>query len=84
MANYDPAKEACSPNETERIQWLKDRPYPIIGPGGKTNIVENNEKGILDTAVLACAKDVEYAALGSDHDSHRQGIYATNSMGDND
>lgn len=77
--NYDPAKEPCSP------LWQSDPDcYPIAGPGGNTTLIENNEKGILETHVFRVIARQEYAELGSNHDPERQGIYATNSVGDND
>lgn len=85
MANYDPAKEACDPNYNDYRMFLQDKlPYTNIGPGGKTTNVENDEKGILDGSVLRVVDTTCYAALGSDHDSFRQGIYTTNSVGDRD
>ena len=78
--NYDPAKEPCSP-----AYEILPAPntLPLAGPGGNMQLRENNEKGILETN-LATLTSPQYAALGSDHDSNRQGIYATNSVGDND
>jgi hypothetical protein len=83
--NYDPAKQACDPNYNDYRMSLQDAlPYTNIGPGGKTTNIENDEKGILDGSVLRVVDTTCYAALGSDHDSHRMGIYATNSVGDRD
>jgi len=77
--NYDPAKEPCSP------EWYSDPEcYPIDGPGGDTTLIENNEKGILETNVFRVLSMHEQTELGSSHDPERQGIYATNSVGDND
>jgi hypothetical protein len=85
MANVNPAVEACPEDYRPYGQWMEDRlPYTNQGPGGKTTNVENNEKGILDGSVLRVVDTCEYAALGSDHDSYRQGIYTTNSVGDRD
>lgn len=76
--NYDPAKGPCSP--------LYDHPHPcmICGPGGSSILTENNEKGILETYLADSMQGHTQAALRSNHDSFRQGIYTTNSMGDND
>lgn len=80
-AYYDPAKEACSP-------YYHVLPctctFPINGPGGNVNLRENNEKGILETGLAKVIANHQYAALGSDHDSYRQGVYTTNSVGDRD
>ena len=77
--NYDPAKEPCSP--------LFHPDYCcclICGPGGNSTLTENNEKGILETALFRTIAMHRQAELGSDHDSYKQGIYTTNSAGDND
>jgi hypothetical protein len=55
------------------------------GPSGNSTIVaQNNEKGILETGLFHLLGMHTEADLGSMHDSCRQGIYATNSVGDND
>ena len=77
--DYDPAKEPCDP----KFSAPKDC-YPIAGPGGNTTLIENNEKGILETNLFRVIAMHQEADLGSNHDSERQGIYATNSVGDND
>jgi hypothetical protein len=76
---YDPAKEPCSP-----LFHTDPDCCTICGPGGNTTLRENNEKGILETGVFRVIALHQQAALGSDHDSFKQGIYTTNSMGDND
>lgn len=76
--DYDPAKSPCSP--------LYDHPHPclICGPGGRTTNIENNEKGILESYLKDSMANGTQAALRSNHDGFRQGIYTSNSMGDND
>lgn len=55
------------------------------GPSGNSTIVaQNNEKGILETGLFQVIARHTQADLGSQHDPKRQGIYATNSVGDND
>ena len=77
---YDPAKEPCDP-----LFHAPDCFCYICGPGGNITLRENNEKGILETAIFGTINYMpKTAELGSDHDSKRQGIYTTNSMGDND
>jgi len=77
--NYDPAKVPCNPT------WSSPKEcYPIAGPGGNTTLIENNEKGILETNLFRVIAMHQEADLGSEHDMHKQGIYTTNSMGDND
>jgi hypothetical protein len=78
---YDPAKQAGSP--VFGCDGTPNCCCPICGPGGATINIENNEKGILETALKPLTTP-EYAELGSDHDNQRQGIYRTNSAGDND
>ncbi len=80
MTYYDPAKEPCDP----LYKPCGDCPTCIAGPGGKSTNTENNEKGILENIVFDHYAGMKMAELGSDHDSSRQGIYRTNSMGDND
>jgi hypothetical protein len=76
--NYDPAKSPCSP--------LYDHPHPcmICGPGGATINIENNEKGIQETKLFEAMRGHRQADLRSNHDAFKQGIYTTNSIGDND
>lgn len=76
---YDPAKEPCSPLYQPHVCE-----YSIEGPGGNSTLTENNEKGIQETKLFEVMSYHQTAALGSEHDSHRQGIYSTNSIGDND
>lgn len=76
---YDPAKHACDPLFSPCVCE-----YSIEGPGGNSTLTENNEKGIQETKLMQVISRHQYADLGSDHDSYKQGIYTTNSMGDND
>ena len=77
---YDPAKQACDP----LFHPCDDCDMCAAGPGGRTTNIENNEKGILETGLQRVIDRHAQAALGSNHDPMRQGIYATNSVGDND
>lgn len=79
MANYDPSKEACPPMFNRY-----EKPGAVLGPAGRTNNIENDEKGMLDGYVLSFRSTHRQAELGSNHDPMRQGIYRTNSVGDND
>lgn len=85
MATYDPAKEAASPNYAD-YEECQDMYQPMnpSGPGGRMNIIENNEKGILETTLQGVISKHVYDPMGSNHDSFRQGIYTTNSVGDRD
>lgn len=77
---YDPAKQPCDP----LYRPCMECDTCIVGPGGNNTLTENNEKGILETDLFKVISRHKQAALGSDHDSHKQGIYTTNSVGDND
>ena len=77
---YDPAKQPCDPV----FYPCMDCDMCIAGPGGNTTLIENNEKGILETGLFKVIARHQQAELGSDHDSQKQGVYATNSVGDND
>lgn len=76
--DYDPAKAPCNP------LFHTDPECSICGPGGRTTNVENNEKGILETDLFMRMRNGTQADLRSSHDGFRQGIYTTNSVGDND
>lgn len=76
---YDPAKTPGSP-----LYSPESSTNYIDGPGGSTILTDNDEKGILETSLQPFVTGRQEAALGSDHDSYRQGIYRTNSVGDND
>lgn len=78
--NYDPAKQPCSP----LFMPCHDCDMCAAGPGGNTTLIENNEKGILESGLFQVIARHQQAELGSDHDSQKQGIYRTNSVGDND
>lgn len=76
---YDPAKqdgpELFSSNFPSNL---------IDGPGGSNILSDNDEKGILEHSLRPYIAGRREAALGSNHDSYKQGIYTTNSVGDND
>jgi len=88
---YDPAKTpgnpacVCAPGN---CTCGPDCPCSCCwgnGPGGNSTIVaQNNEKGILETGLFEVISRHVQADLGCAHDPMRQGIYATNSVGDND
>lgn len=83
--NLDPAKQAPSPlfppGYTDMASY---DPMNIGGPGGTSTNSEHNEKGILEAGLFRVIARHQQAELGSDHDSYKQGIYRTNSVGDND
>lgn len=77
--NYDPAKMPCDP-----LFHPDTCCNSIDGPGGRITNIENNEKGILETDLFMRMQNGTQADLRSSHDGFKQGIYTTNSMGDND
>lgn len=79
MTSINPAVEACPP-VFNRYQT----PGAVLGPAGTTTNIEHDEKGMLDGYVLSFRATHQQAELGSNHDAMKQGIYRTNSVGDND
>jgi len=77
---YDPAKQA---GETEFHGCMSEN-CAICGPSGNTTLIDHNEKGMQESFLQSVISMHQSAELGSDHDGFRQGIYGTNSMGDND
>ena len=75
---YDPAKQPCDP------MYHTDPCCQYCGPGGNSTLTNNNEKGILETNLFKAIAMHQQAELGSSHDPEKQGIYTTNSVGDND
>ena len=79
MNDYDPAK---TPGDTTFRHCMSEH-CAICGPSGNTTLIDQNEKGILESALHPLTAPRQ-ANLGSNHDPHRQGIYGTNSVGDFD
>lgn len=77
--SYDPAKDEA---DDKFVTSLAVKPS-LDGPSGNSTLTDHNEKGILEIHLSAFTTPKQ-AALGSDHDSQRQGIYTSNSRGDND
>jgi len=76
---YDPAK--TDGPESFSSAWPSNL---IDGPGGNDTLSDKDEKGILEHSLRPFISGRREAALGSNHDPYRQGIYGTNSVGDND
>jgi len=53
-------------------------------PGGNDTITWANEKAVQEWNNQNVISRHQYAELGCDHDSYKQGIYTTNSRGDRD
>lgn len=67
--NYDPAKTPCDPV----FYPCRDCQMCIAGPGGNKQLIENNEKGILETELMKVAGTLKTAELSASHP--RTGIY---------
>lgn len=81
----DPAKQPVNPLFMPAFHDMEDYdPMNIGGPGGQTINSENNEKGILESGLARVIARHVYDPMQSNHDSHKQGIYRTNSVGDRD
>lgn len=81
----NPAKEPVKPLFEPAFTDMMDYdPMNIGGPGGQSINTEHNEKGILESGLQRVIARHQQAPLGSNHDSFKQGIYTTNSVGDND
>jgi hypothetical protein len=79
--NVDPSQTAASKNYAGFHSSTCDCPCCyIVGPGGKTTNIENDEKGMLDSIPLRLAQGIRGESLPSNHDSFAEGIYATHSF----
>lgn len=70
--NYDPAKQPCDPLHHPLCAGYD---MCIAGPGGNDTLIENNEKGILETGLHQIISRQTTAELQSESASHREGIY---------
>lgn len=77
----NPLNEPQDPEFPNRFTDLADFPTTIAGPGGKSTNIENNERGILQRGLFHAMETYKKAELGSSHDSHAQGIYASDGGG---
>lgn len=72
-----PAPEEYQDRNKDMTDWGGTHMEPA-GPGGRTNNVNGNEKGILEVGLFRAMEGSQTAALGTEHRSHRQGIYGQN------
>lgn len=73
----NPQTDPQNPLFEPRFHDMEDYgPMNAGGPGGKSTLTENNEKGILEEGLFRVMATYREAALGSDHDSHGVGIYS--------
>ena len=71
----EPAPEELESRNSDMQDWGGSRMEPA-GPGGKTTLVNGNEKGILEVGLFRTVALHQASELGSNHDSFAQGIYA--------
>jgi hypothetical protein len=72
----DPQSEGYVSPNTDMQDWGGSHMEPA-GPAGRTNNVNANEKGILEVGLFRAMALHQVAELGSEHDSHAVGIYAS-------
>jgi len=81
--DYSPAKNPAQ--GTMAPDWgCTEQCCAAATPGGTTNRVMWDEKGVLDSNVYRVAQAPAGQSLPAAHDAHKQGIYKTNSVGDYD
>lgn len=80
--NVDPSREHApfihGPQFPEEATEIPGRYHPA-GPGGKTTIIEHDEKAMLDSFVLKTAQSIVGEELPSSHNQYAQGIYRDHS-----
>ena len=78
--NVDPSKDHApfvrGPEFPHEATEIPGRYHPA-GPGGKTTLIEHDEKAMLDSFVLNTAHAICGEELPSDHDRFAVGIYKT-------
>lgn len=75
----DVAHEPVLPKFEPAFQDMPDYdPMNIGGPGGRTNNLEHNEKGILESGLFRTMAKTHTAELASSHNDFRTDIYKTN------
>lgn len=70
-----PQDEKLESRNTDMQDWGGSRMEPA-GPAGNTTLINGNEKGILETGLFRAMSLHQTSELGSNHDSHSEGIYA--------
>jgi len=80
---YYPSK---NPKPAEPMKGFPCKDYCCVGatPGGTDNRHMWDEKAGLDRIVMDEAAEATHGYMPSNHDSQKQGIYKTNSVGDYD
>lgn len=86
--NVNPAMESAPKNYKDlgHSSTCMEPCCYIVGPGGKSTNIENNEKGMLDSIPLHLSQNIEDDSfeggfgLRAEHDKHYQGIYTSTHM----
>lgn len=71
-----PQAEELESRNTDMQDWGGSHMEPA-GPAGRTDNINGNEKGILETGLFRAMALHQVAELGSSHDSYAVGIYAS-------
>lgn len=72
-----PQDEGLESRNTDMQDWGGSKMEPA-GPAGNSTLTNANEKGILETGLFRAMGLHQTAELGSEHNSHREGIYGQN------
>lgn len=71
-----PQDEGLESRNTDMQDWGGSHMEPA-GPAGNSTLTNANERGILDAGLFRVMALRQVSELGSDHDSHAVGIYAS-------
>lgn len=69
-----PQNEGLESRNTDMQDWGGSKMEPA-GPAGNSTLTNANEKGILETGLFRAMGLHQTAELGSEHNSHREGVY---------
>lgn len=69
-----PQDEGLESRNSDMQDWGGSKMEPA-GPAGNSTLTNANEKGILETGLFRAMGLHQTAELGSEHSSHREGIY---------
>lgn len=70
----DPQAEMLESRDSDMVCWGGSHMEPA-GPAGNSTLTNANEKGILETGLFRAMGLHQTSELGSEHRSHREGIY---------
>lgn len=69
-----PQEEGLESRNSDMQDWGGSR-MESAGPAGNTTLINANEKGILETGLFRAMALHQISELGSEHRSHREGVY---------